>query len=149
MKRSTPLMLALVLLVAWPLSAGQRRARWWQSEEVRSEIRLTDEQSAQIEQCYSDGVDDTLRRIERACQSMDAADFRALDGVIGGIREEIREIQRRCRGDGTCVVELRSCSSLSDRHVDDDQDEPELAPCRCARRARWVRKEESTLTAGQ
>ncbi len=46
---------------------------------------------AQIEQCYSDGVDDTLRRIERACQSMDAADFRALDGVIGGIREEIRE----------------------------------------------------------
>ena len=52
MKWSTPLMLALVLLVAWPLSAGQRRSRWWQSEEVKSEIRLTDEQSARIEQTY-------------------------------------------------------------------------------------------------
>ena len=52
MKWSTPLMLALVLLVAWPLSAGQRPSRWWQSEEVNSEIRLTDEQSARIEQTY-------------------------------------------------------------------------------------------------
>ncbi len=52
MKWSTPVVLALVLLVAWPLSAGQRRSRWWQSEEVKSEIRLTDEQSVRIEQCY-------------------------------------------------------------------------------------------------
>ena len=71
---------------------------------------------AQIEQCYSDGVDDTLRRIERACQSMDAADFRALDGVIGGIREEIREsvqaITRKEMWD--IIVRLREDHDVSD-----------------------------------
>ena len=52
MKWSTPLLLALVLLVAWPLSAGQRRSKWWRSEKVKSEIHLTDEQSARVEQIY-------------------------------------------------------------------------------------------------
>jgi hypothetical protein len=71
---------------------------------------------AQIEQCYSDGVDDTLRRIERACRSMDAADFRALDGLIDEIREEIREsvqaITRKEMWD--IIVRLREDHDISD-----------------------------------
>ena len=87
MKWSTPLMLALVLLVAWPLSAGQRRSRWWQSEEVKSEIRLTDEQSARIEQTYQ-----TAQPKLRACMQKLGHEETALSRSIKEMRGDEADI---------------------------------------------------------
>ena len=93
MKWSTPLMLALVLLVAWPLSAGQRRSRWWQSEEVRSEIHLTDEQSAQIEQCYQ-VARPKLRAAMRKLGHEETALSRLIEKMRVGEAEIVVQIER-------------------------------------------------------
>ncbi len=93
MKWSTPLMLALVLLVAWPLSAGQRRSRWWQSEEVKSEIHLTDEQSAQIEQTYQ-AAQPKLRRAMRKLGHEETALSRLIEEMRVGEAEIVVQIER-------------------------------------------------------
>ncbi len=87
MKWSTPSMLLLVLLVAWPLSAGQRRSRWWQSEEVKSEIHLTDEQSARIEQTYQ-----AARPKLRAAMQELGHEETALSSLIEEMRADEAEI---------------------------------------------------------
>ena len=93
MKWSRPLMLALVLLVAWPLSAGQRRSRWWQSEEVKSEIHLTDEQSAQIEQTYQ-AAQPKLRRAMRKLGHEETALSRLIEEMRVGEAEIVVQIER-------------------------------------------------------
>ena len=93
MKWSTPLMLALVLLVAWPLSAGQRRSRWWQSEEVKSEIRLTDEQAARIEQLYQ-AAKPKLRAAMRNLGHEETALSRLIEEMRAGEAEIVVQSER-------------------------------------------------------
>ena len=46
--------LAVALLVFATPSEGHQRHKWWESGDIKSELRITDEQSESIEQIYQD-----------------------------------------------------------------------------------------------
>ena len=93
MKWSTPLLLALVLLVAWPLSAEQRRSKWWQSEEVKSEIHLTDEQSVRVEQIY-EAAKPKLRAAMRKLELEETALSRLIEEMRADEADIVVQIER-------------------------------------------------------
>ena len=92
--RAAALAGVLLVLVAIDDAAAQRRHKWWQSDEVKAELELTDEASAALEAIFQAArprqrelmrelrrEEETLSRVIRAPEAREAAVIRQIDRV--------------------------------------------------------------------
>ncbi len=105
-RRLTAALACLVLvLAAIDAAAAQRRHKWWQSDEVKAELQLTDETSAALEAIFQAArpeqrelmrelrrEEQALSRVIRAPEAGEAAVIRQIDQV-----ETVRSALSRAR----------------------------------------------------
>ena len=103
--RAAALVSLLLVLVAIDAAAVQRRHKWWQSDEVKAELALTDETSAALEAIFQAArprqrdlmrelglEEEALSRVIRAPEAGEAAVIRQIDRV-----EKVRSALSRAR----------------------------------------------------
>lgn len=92
MYRWCPTLLVCLILVL-PAAAAPQRAKWWQSDEVRSALELTDDTSATLEEIFR-----TTRPVLLELMQKLKREERTLSGQIraaeAGEAEVIRQIDR-------------------------------------------------------
>ena len=103
--RTAALACLLLVLVAIDAAAAQRRHKWWQSDEVKAELELTDETSAALEAIFQAArprqrelmrelgrEEQALSRVIRTPEAGEAAVIRQIDRV-----ERVRSALSRAR----------------------------------------------------
>lgn len=101
----TAALVCLLVLVAIDTAAAQRRHKWWQSDEVKTELDLANETSAALEAIFQaarprqrelmrqlDREEEALSRVIRAPEAGEAAVIRQIDRV-----ERVRSALSRAR----------------------------------------------------
>ena len=86
-------LLAVALLVMVPPSEGGQRHKWWESGDIKTELRITDEQSESIEQLYQD-AQPTLRLLMRGLNSEEKVLSRLIDAADGEESDVARQIDK-------------------------------------------------------
>jgi Spy/CpxP family protein refolding chaperone len=88
-------LLAVVLLVIVPSSEAGQRHKWWQSGDIKSELRISDEQSESIEQIYQK-AQPTLRSLMRGLNSEEkvlSVMIDAADGTESDVAQQIDKVE--------------------------------------------------------
>ncbi len=83
----------LGMLSMAPLSEGGQRHKWWQSGDIKTELRITDEQSESIEHIYQE-AQPTLRSLMRGLNSEEKVLSGLIDAEDGTESDVARQIDK-------------------------------------------------------